>query len=381
MKLLRLFTLCLIITTAAGASIAAECNVGDFKAKDSGQLSVIQKLSYLNRMTEEEFSRRKQEADTGGQYGIISGYGTFSDMKEDTQKRMSEISFDQYGKYEKAWAQSSLDDNGLKAYVECLEHQGGFNLVVSSITKQNFKLIVSWSPGFNQSLTEPVVIVQKENVANIADLASELGSDPWGTARVQRELTLSWTDASRPAVITLRAGNVTNTTTVLALVRVAPTPVVQVDSSRRYLGGAFDQKGDQCSTANPKTGACSCPEGFSALDLTHAGYVVCLSEKSNSTAYAWGGAYDRRGNECAGGNPLTGNCSCPAGFTDLDLVDAGIVLCLGGSDQSTGLSWGGSYDIYGECQAKNPVTGYCSCPDGYEDLALEDSGTHYCFKR
>lgn len=65
-------------------------------------------------------------------------------------------------------------------------------------------------------------------------------------------------------------------------------------------------------------------ENLAAQEISRA---VAVIDAKNEDAWAWGGAYDRRGEECVTPNPHTGKCECPTRFDRLDLVDAGVVFC------------------------------------------------------
>ncbi len=121
-----------------------------------------------------------------------------------------------------------------------------------------------------------------------------------------------------------RAGSQINATATFCG---APAP-----ASSEY-GGAYQQDdgvggGLGCRATNPYTGGCSCPGGYTAIGFrtlvrgTSGGIIgsnpaICVS--SGGARPSFGGAFQQDdavpgGVGCRSGNPLTGGCSCPAGY-------------------------------------------------------------------
>lgn len=167
--------------------------------------------------------------------------------------------------------------------------------------------------------------------------------------------------------------------TLRALLAAAVLAALAGCDSDTSFGGAYDPDGSACTTTNPLTGACSCPEDFETLTLAEAGVALCWSDESDA-GWEWGGAYDADGSGCATANPRTGDCSCPVGFTQLFLVQADATLCWAQEGTQDGWRFGGGFDsaVAGDCITTNPQTGACSCPDGFEALALAQAGFTLC---
>ena len=109
--------------------------------------------------------------------------------------------------------------------------------------------------------------------------------------------------------------------------------------------------GAGCRAANPYTGGCSCPGGYSRIGFrtlvrTASGIIgsnpsLCVA--SGGARPSFGGAYQvddavPGGVGCRAGNPVTGGCSCPAGYSGSPLrvevdssagfIGSAVVLCV-----------------------------------------------------
>jgi len=173
------------------------------------------------------------------------------------------------------------------------------------------------------------------------------------------------------------------------------------------FGGFFRTIGanQQCQIKNPKTDACSCPAGFDSAQVheffDRGNEYYCSG--ANSCAMALhacfkkplkdvnGGFFRKYGDgSCADKNYYTGACSCPDGFETASLTefsDAGSRFYCTGNTKVCAISahqcvkktakgnGGGSYRVHqadNECQFANPVTGGCSCPDGYQAKLMDE---------
>jgi hypothetical protein len=117
------------------------------------------------------------------------------------------------------------------------------------------------------------------------------------------------------------------------------------------------------------------------LGTQHGGVITTCGGPAPG---AWGGAYQvddavRCGSGCRAANPYTGGCACPAGYTPVTfraLADSGcgiigssLTWCLANS--GPGPRFGGAYQVDDAvpggvgCRAANPYTGGCACPAGY----------------
>ena len=103
-------------------------------------------------------------------------------------------------------------------------------------------------------------------------------------------------------------------------------------SAAGEYGGAYQQDdgvpgGLGCRAANPYTGGCSCPGGYTAIGfraladssrgIIGSNPAICV--RSSGARPAFGGAYQQDdavpgGVACRAANPVTGGCSCPAGY-------------------------------------------------------------------
>jgi hypothetical protein len=116
---------------------------------------------------------------------------------------------------------------------------------------------------------------------------------------------------------------------------------------------------------------------------------VIFSCGASNTA-EWGGAFQRDdgvgcGQGCRAANPYTGACSCPGGFTTATfrvladgpgcggLIGSSVNLCV---PSAPGPRFGGAFQVDDSvpggvgCRAANPLTGACTCPSGYGAAGL-----------
>lgn len=172
----------------------------------------------------------------------------------------------------------------------------------------------------------------------------------------------------------------------------------------------YDYPNTKCY-ANPATGGCSCPAGYSTYPVSgeinvdntmnvclkpHESLSVGMQTKETSSAIDFGGLYGWVSPYTAGScwkNPLTNTCGCPTGYTATIVngqsgLDNTVVLCWKAhtSNSYSALDLGGMYGTYGagSCYA-NPATGTCGCPKGYTAGAFRyqinlDNPSYYCYK-
>jgi hypothetical protein len=121
---------------------------------------------------------------------------------------------------------------------------------------------------------------------------------------------------------------------------------------------------------------------------TQHGAVIFSCGASNTAE--WGGAFQRDdgvgcGQGCRAANPYTGACSCPGGFTTATfrvltdgpgcggLIGSSVNLCV---PSAPGPRFGGAFQVDDGvaggvgCRAANPLTGACTCPAGYGAAGL-----------
>jgi len=159
-----------------------------------------------------------------------------------------------------------------------------------------------------------------------------------------------------------------------------------------YYGKTEACSAAPCTSRNAYTAGCVCPSGFTdtllwqelrACDAGGSGVTEVRSCTAGRTpGIAFGGAWVQGpdGNctiSCLAPNPLTGQCTCPAGTAQVSMnVDIPIAscpnaettlqMCTDGAGKP--VNFGGAYAVsqtasFG-CGAANPLTDECSCPEG-----------------
>lgn len=173
------------------------------------------------------------------------------------------------------------------------------------------------------------------------------------------------------------------------------TDFVSLGGACTNFGGAFETAGcGSCSNGNPyASGTCACPTGTTPSPAMRArtdacgsltGATIQVCESAGAAVSAWGGAYQNDdgvggGAGCRVPNGKTGSCTCPAGYSAVNLRvlivgDTGTVIgstigvC---THPSVADAFAGAYQVDDAvpggvgCRAANPQTGGCSCPGGY----------------
>ena len=232
---------------AARVHASEQCKVGDFKSANSGNLSVVQQLAYLSVISKTRYKKMKDSGDASGAYGIIAASANYSDFEERLNKVFGRVQFSSYNAYKKNWATSSLDKTGLEAYLACLQQEGGFRVTVQSLDESAAKLSIDWVPGEYGELDSAPTVLDSSNVANVEKILQVLGTVPWGTQPVHRELVLRPSDNAKPSDITFGVGHSSYVEHIppksLPLSRPAPAPQVSWDGvgaiSRRVPADAL----------------------------------------------------------------------------------------------------------------------------------------------
>jgi hypothetical protein len=159
-----------------------------------------------------------------------------------------------------------------------------------------------------------------------------------------------------------------------------------------YYGKTEACSATPCTSRNAYTAGCVCPSGFTdtllwqelkACDGGGSGVTEvrsCTAGRTPNIAFGGEWVQGPDGNctiSCLSPNPLTGECTCPAGTAQVSMtVDISIASC---PDAATTLqmcidadgkpvNFGGAYAVsqtasFG-CGAANPLTDDCSCPEG-----------------
>ena len=164
-----------------------------------------------------------------------------------------------------------------------------------------------------------------------------------------------------------------------------------------------------CNSGEILTGSiCTCPalatsiQNFRILNdcgaphsLYRGAFITLCDIPDNSSI--WGGGYQiNAAGTCRYGNPITGNCSCPAGFLSQftnaivdGLTQTNIVFCYR-PKATLNPNFGGSFQLTDSsiCLAGNPFAlgGACACPSGYAPnrlrvLSTPNQGSYlsFCF--
>lgn len=198
------FATAAVLSVTLASEAKAECRVGDFKAESAGNLSDIQQLAYMSLMSEEQYNSAKTSGGLSGRYKLIGGSANYSQFRETVTKQLEALQLNHFQSYQKSWAESALNDYGLAAYRACLRQQGGFKITVSELGPQLNQLAIDWVPGIFGTMTGAPQIISSNNVANMNEIASLFGSQPWGIRERRFEIPLRRENPNAAADLTIR---------------------------------------------------------------------------------------------------------------------------------------------------------------------------------
>lgn len=341
----------------------------------------------LIRMVEETTSNANDaDFDIGVPIDGLPIQGAFQQASQASRHSFQHSSLDWTHQRLVSVATQTLSDNAVSAYRTCVEGQRrtGLFVTVHDATNSAATVTIRW---IARNQAEAKSLVSLEVTHTGGRLQNRFPSQIGSSDVVERTFLRNAHEDMRIVVnISSDAGR-DATDEFVSMLPENPPDSIPVDTIGMTLwGGAYDLLGSECVSPNPATQSCVCPDGYNANDMSDAGLVICLVARDRSTPipmhFIFGGAYDPRGSGCAAINPLTSSCSCPSGFRDLDLADAGVVMCyaMPGSKIHEYLKMAGSFDTRGDaCAAGNIAhNGSCGCPSGYNRLDLSDAGITIC---
>ena len=176
---------------------------------------------------------------------------------------------------------------------------------------------------------------------------------------------------------------------------IIPGETITTESSGVYdFGGMYGEP--NVAYTNPATGANTCPSGYTSKKIlgtsgTDWGAYFCYKDYTGNPIYDFGGMYDYTdGNVCSHANPATGGCSCPSGYTSRVIlgtsnVDYPLFFCYRAHSNNPIYDFGGMYGANNNPSYTNPATGGYTCPTGYTSKETfghsgVDWGAWFCYK-
>eukprot|EP01114_Cavostelium_apophysatum_P014809 TRINITY_DN3929_c0_g1_i1.p1 TRINITY_DN3929_c0_g1~~TRINITY_DN3929_c0_g1_i1.p1 ORF type:complete len:785 (+),score=106.06 TRINITY_DN3929_c0_g1_i1:281-2356(+) len=137
------------------------------------------------------------------------------------------------------------------------------------------------------------------------------------------------------------------------------------------FAGVYVTSGVSCASPNFYTAECTCPSGSVAQCITFDTPVsqLCFCEWESAQSQDYGGAFGTTTDgECPNPNPMTGACSCPAGFESTETLNFPVIniqICTGQNAKTSPVaSFAGFYETSpkGACVLPNGFSGDCTCP-------------------
>ena len=148
MRYLTTTVLASISVGISSVALADTCDISSFKDYMSYKQDIMTNLAYINRVASREDRSKNDKADIN-----VLDYGSFTYGQASTLSSSLETLLDiKWSQRDQEWLLvSNLSDNGVKAYVECLQKQYA-NLVVNlSNTASNndeFNVEYAWRPSY-----------------------------------------------------------------------------------------------------------------------------------------------------------------------------------------------------------------------------------------
>ncbi|QDE94364.1 hypothetical protein BHS06_34410 [Myxococcus xanthus] len=166
-----------------------------------------------------------------------------------------------------------------------------------------------------------------------------------------------------------------------------PLYFCELPSKSLDFGGAFGFVNNGTLSPNPATGAASCPQGYTKTQAygSHGrDWSVHFCHRPSlpgaAPLYDFGGMWGYVNNTLVR-NPITNSASCPAGYTDqqllgTDRVDHALHVCYRPHTANTPETarFGGMYGTVQTAPVPNPATATTECPSGFEKTQV--LGTH-----
>ena len=196
-------TLALASTTA----MASACRITDYTDKPLSALNGMQRLSFLTEMTPTEFQKIKAARAGDPNYDeIVAKSGTAPDARRAARDKLISLKVDNIDGYRQIWATDYLSNEQMRHFADCVSGRyPGLTVMGRPADPGKFDLtFVHVTPIGIEKITTRVLA--SGNVANIKELEAslaELGPQdnyPARTFSVVRE------DATKPAIIVMRAG-------------------------------------------------------------------------------------------------------------------------------------------------------------------------------
>jgi hypothetical protein len=186
---------------------AGACRVTDFTQRGLSSLNEVERLSFVNQMTQTEYQRLKAvpKGDPNF-YALLSDSASLPAARAAAQEKLESFGIQNVDYYQRIWASDYLTDEELRRFADCTSsRQPGLDAYGRSESPSRFNLtIVHLTPiGIEKVTTSVVASRNISNVDAVDKYLADLGAKDNYTART---ISLDITDPTKPAVLIMRAG-------------------------------------------------------------------------------------------------------------------------------------------------------------------------------
>ncbi len=186
MRKLPIFIAFVATLTFPNITLAEQhCNFASFKDNTKFDQTISEKVNYLKIIDKTMFDSMKSDSSykafMSGSFGLFDGSADFSKFNVKRNTFFKKIKYNRNFDSATSFTSNSLNDNGLKAYLSCLEaNQNGLFVKVVRATESSVEISLLWKP----SLAAPSNI--DINVKQLTGADSEKGKFPKSLKRGQR---------------------------------------------------------------------------------------------------------------------------------------------------------------------------------------------------
>lgn len=163
------------LSICAGATAQAkECFVGDFKTSINDDTHELNQLSYIYNMSEEQWNKSEKGLglDIPTKAGVVGL--DHSAMRSNLKKRAESLGIERFSEFSRAYVLDTLNDNDLKAYIECLRGGVGLNAAFSGISSSIAKITIQHNPHTSCNDNEKIFISDHNNLNSVKALERQI---------------------------------------------------------------------------------------------------------------------------------------------------------------------------------------------------------------
>jgi len=205
MRRKAVFMVSVAIALAAATQSYASCDITEFKDISYGNLSRVQRASYLYKLSKGEWENKRNDIGVDVVADGIPIGATYSEMHSWASNELKQIDSSSEDDLATSLFTASLSHNDLQAYMACQSAE--FLVVaVSSFEPESGEIILNWSLPPGGSLSSPFKVTASKNVSNAAEISETLHDIPVNTTIQNYQMLVEKKDPKKPAILTIASG-------------------------------------------------------------------------------------------------------------------------------------------------------------------------------